>query len=408
MPLLKLSDAAVASFRPTSDDVWLWDTQLSGFACRIRDLKKGTSRAWYIAWQFGGKGQKMWLGDIPGMPCKTAREEAGRHLSRARLGDNPLAAKREEAARIKAQVRFGEPIEPFLTYQKNEKGNRPGSLANQRRHLTKYCREWHKVPLDEIDGAKVKALRDRIRQEVGLPTAIVLVSSISAFFTWCMEEGLAKANPVIGIRKMPLPESRDRVLDADEIVEVWDAASVDDSIGNKIIKLLLLLGLRRNEVANADWSEFDLDKALWVIPAERMKAKMEHRVPLSAQALALLPERPEKGGPVFGLFSSFSFTKAELDRQIAKARKAAGVTKPMTPWRIHDLRRSMATHMGETLGILPHVIEECLSHRSYRSGVASVYNRSTYEPQKRQALTKWGDYIEALADGTVVEMKRSA
>ncbi|WP_292520442.1 site-specific integrase [Mesorhizobium sp.] len=410
MPIMKLSDSTVASFRPTvAADCWLWDSQLSGFACRVRKGVKGDiRRAWYVAWQFGNRSQKMKLGDIPGMTAKDAREEAGRHLSRARLGDNPLAAKRKEAERVKAQVKFGEVIDRFMTYQEKEKGNRPASLKNQARHLRVYCKEWHRTPLDEIDSGKVKALLDRIKEEVSVHTAIVLSSSISAQFVWCMEEGLAKQNPVIGIRKMPLPPSRDRVLDAAEIVELWDAASAADSVGNRIVKLLLLLGLRRSEVANADWGEIDLDKGVWTIPASRMKGRVEHRVPLSDQALRLLPERPVTGGAVFGMFSSFSLTKSELDKQIATARKAAGITEPMPGWRYHDMRRTMATHMAEHLGILPHIIEECLSHRSHRSGIASVYNRADYTKAKRAALAKWGDYIEALADGTVIEMKRAS
>lgn len=408
MAILKLTDANVLSFRPTATDTWLWDTLQPGFAARIRKGAKGDiKRTWVIAWEFGGKSQKMKLGEVGGLPCKDAREEAARHLSRARLGDNPLTAKRAEAERLRRQVTFGESIEPFLEFQEKVKGNRPGSLREQRRHLQKDARELHRLGLDEISKEKVKHLLDRLHQEIGVATSMAVRASLSAMFVWAMEEGKAAANPTVGIRRLEAAPARERTLEDPDIMEVWSATE-DDTPFNRIVRMLLLNGLRRCEVSNADWSEFDLGKALWTIPAARMKAGKTHVVPLSPQALRQLPERPAKGGPVFDQFSGFSNWKIDLDRRIAAARRKASIDKGFEHWTIHDLRRSVASGMA-ALGVSPWVVEEVLSHTSYKSGVMGVYQRHDFLKEKRAALELWGNHIEAITSGgNVVPMKRTA
>jgi integrase len=159
------------------------------------------------------------------------------------------------------------------------------------------------------------------------------------------------------------------------------------------VRLLMLTGQRRHEVASMVWSELDLERALWTIPAARTKNGREHEVPLSRQALARLPERTGRAH-VFGHgrkggFSGFSRAKARLDA-------AAGLE---TPWRLHDLRRSATTHMAE-IGIEPHVIEAVINHSSgHKGGVAGVYNWAAYRPQKMAAMQRYADWLEAVVEG---------
>jgi integrase len=157
--------------------------------------------------------------------------------------------------------------------------------------------------------------------------------------------------------------------------------------------------------------EVDLGESCIRLPDQRCKNDNAHIVPLSPPARALLEAIPRVGEFVFGAagpFTSFSYNKAAVDKRIAADRKAAG-REPMPPWVIHDLRRSVATHMAEQCGIAPHIIEAVLNHTGgHKAGVAGVYNRATYEGEKRQALDRWTEFLLARVEdrpSTVVPMR---
>jgi integrase len=177
------------------------------------------------------------------------------------------------------------------------------------------------------------------------------------------------------------------VLGDAELVKIWNAAP--DSDFGRIVKLLVLTGQRRDEIA--DLQRAEIGDAVLALPAARTKNGRAHDVPLSAQALAVLGDHPERVGRTYafgdgeGGFSGFSRAKERLD-------EACGVID----WTLHDLRRTMATRMAD-LGVQPHVIEATLNHVSgHKAGVAGVYNRSTYAAEKRAALDLWGTHVQML------------
>jgi integrase len=149
------------------------------------------------------------------------------------------------------------------------------------------------------------------------------------------------------------------------------------------------------------------------IPPERTKNNRPHDVPLSVHARAILQEQPRRAGRdlIFGegegAFQGWGRAKRALDGRILAARKAAAKevgtdlrkVKPMPAWRLHDLRRTVATRMAD-LGVQPHVIEAVLNHISgHKAGVAGVYNRSTYIAEKTAALALWAEHVLALVQG---------
>jgi integrase len=183
---------------------------------------------------------------------------------------------------------------------------------------------------------------------------------------------------------------------------------------------LILTGQRREEISALSWSEIDLGKAVISLPGNRTKNYRPHEVPLSDQALAILNAAPRRDsrdlifGAGDGAFSGYSGSKAALDKRIFAARVAAAGSpekvQPMSDWRLHDLRRTCATRMAD-IGIQPHVIEAVLNHVSgHRGGIAGVYNRSLYVAEKRDALVRWGNHVEALVEkrqAKVVAIKRA-
>jgi integrase len=206
----------------------------------------------------------------------------------------------------------------------------------------------------------------------------------------------AEANPVMGTFRIAIEVSRKHVVTNEELAAIWRACRDDDYGG--IVRLLILTGQRRDEVGDIMWSELDLDRGIWVIPRERTKNGLTHEVPLSGVALEILRSIPRRVGRDFvfgegrGGFSGWSKSKTRLDARIAKAGAV------VRPWRLHDLRRTAATRLGE-LGTLPHVIEATLNHISgHKAGVAGIYNRATYAKEKREALNRWADYIHGMKD----------
>ena len=172
-----------------------------------------------------------------------------------------------------------------------------------------------------------------------------------------------------------------------------------------IVRLLIMTGQRRNEVAGMRWGELALDESTWTIPKDRAKNKREHHVPLPAVAIDMLRALPRVADAEFVFSprstapSGYSAAKIRLDREIA----ALNDGQEIEPWTLHDLRRTVATEMAE-LRIAPHVVEAVLNHKSGTiRGVAAIYNRYNYATEKRAALEVWALVLEAIVRGDSVE-----
>ena len=226
-------------------------------------------------------------------------------------------------------------------------------------------------------------------------------------FKWARDRGIIETNPIADL-KGPAPlASRKRVLSAGEIRALWTSTAALDWPFGPLYRLLLLTGQRREEVAAMHWSEIDMRRAVWTIPPERTKNGEEHEVDLAPQALAILESLPgERKGLVFSTtgttpVSGFSKVKARLDGLMAGElpRQADGGSecRDMKPWRNHDLRRSMATLMGDELEIDPGVIERLLNHLSgSQGGLQGIYQRQQYRGKRKAAMLAWGAFIERL------------
>jgi integrase len=210
-------------------------------------------------------------------------------------------------------------------------------------------------------------------------------------------------------------------LSDDEIGEIWRAAGKVAAPYGAIVRLLILTGQRRGEVAGMNRGELADDLATWTMPGERTKNGAPHMVPLSAPARdllrALLPEdgdarreiegRRTKGmlalpGALGTPFAGWSKAKAALDKAVADARAAvanAGTSPtPVVPWNVHDLRRTVATGL-QRLGVRLEVTEAVLNHISgSRGGIAGVYQRHDWAGEKRVALDAWAAHVLANAE----------
>jgi len=164
----------------------------------------------------------------------------------------------------------------------------------------------------------------------------------------------------------------------------------------------MLTGARRNEIARLVDPELADD--MISLPGSRTKNNLPHDIPLPPLALEILAgvQRFPNCKYVFSTngrtpISGFSKLKKALDKIIAEQRARDSVTEPMPPWRLHDVRRSVSTGMGD-IGVLPHIVEAVLNHISgSKASVAGVYNKAKYNPEKRVALQAWADHVRGIA-----------
>jgi integrase len=196
--------------------------------------------------------------------------------------------------------------------------------------------------------------------------------------------------------------ARTRVLSDDEIRIIWPVLGQSGTFG-AIVKMLLLTGQRRDEVAHMSRSEID-NEGIWVIPAERYKTKRPNHVPLSKAALALIKSEPKSGDCdlVFPSraktpYSGFTKSKAKLDKAVLKAMKTHAKTgidvEPLPKWTLHDLRRTAKTLMVRA-GVRPDISERVLGH--VIAGVEGTYDRHSYADEKRDALEKLASMIDRI------------
>jgi integrase len=228
-------------------------------------------------------------------------------------------------------------------------------------------------------------------------------TSLSTLFAFAIDRNHIDFNPTINIKDRGSNGGRTRVLSEPELAEVWHEC-LDNDYG-KLIRLLILTGQRRRELGDLIWSEVNELERQIELPEARVKNKRAHIVPLSDQAWEILHrvERIDQRDLVFGSgrggFTGWSKSKDELDARIAAARRRKGVKNSMPSWVLHDLRRSMVTHMNERGFAQPHVIEAICNHVSgHKSGVAGIYNRAVYLQEKREALALWGRHVMTLVE----------
>jgi integrase len=367
-------------------ELLVFDETLAGFGLRLRS---GGKRTWFAQFRIGTKQRRLSLGSTETVDADEARRRAKAALSKVHLGIDPQSEK--IGARFQASVTIGNTVESYLA-RHAERRLKPSSLADARRYLRARWSPLHGVAVHSVTRAMVAARLAEIARDNGPYSANRARAALSAFYSWAIGEGLADSNPVVGTNKATDEISRDRVLSPEELRLAWQHSGSGDY--GAIIRLLILTGQRREEVGGMLWSEIDPDAALWSIGAGRTKNGLPHDVPLAPAAVAILrglPRREDRDqvfGSGDGPFQGWSNAKAALDARMAAANGAK-----LKPWRVHDLRRTVATRLGD-LGVLPHVIEATLNHISgHRAGVAGIYNRAIYSTEKRAALSAWADFV---------------
>jgi len=224
---------------------------------------------------------------------------------------------------------------------------------------------------------------------------------ISKLFNFAVKAQLCSDNPA-RLTENPIDakaRQRKRKLDDRELALVWKAADQLDYPFGTAVQLLILTGQRRDEVCAMPRRELDLGGKLWVIAPSRAKNSVEHLVPLSSAALALINGLPVVGDGSY-LFSTngrtpvsgFSKMKKQLDAAITELNGG----KPLLHWTLHDLRRTFSSGWAR-LRIPTEVTEKALNHVGGTfGGIVSVYNTHAYEAERAEAMEAWAKHVRSL------------
>ncbi|TPE59466.1 site-specific integrase [Sandaracinobacter neustonicus] len=383
--------------------------------------KKSWSMLYRVAHADGSRGKmkRMNLGVYPTLSLSDARDKAREALEAADKGIDPAVVRAKEIDQrqtrtfevvleryvelhVKMTTRDGQrakAAEELARKEAEETGTKPRKVGRcpAERLLTDLVEpKWRGRLIESIRRAEVIELIDDIVLDRGANVAREVRKHLVGLFSWAIDRDLLDISPAAGIKRKDLKYvARDRELSMDELRRVWDAAGEVAYPFGDLVRLLILTGQRRSEIAELerDWFEPD-EERMFVIPADKYKTGIKHAVPLSAPAWRIIESLPRWNEGEFLLsgsggrrpFSGFSKAKAALDKKIAKRAEKEGLA-PLKPWTLHDIRRSVTTRMI-AMGIREEHVERVMGHLI--PGVARTYNHHSYLPEKRAALEKWG------------------
>jgi integrase len=259
------------------------------------------------------------------------------------------------------------------------------SYKEIRRYLVSAWAEIHELDGESVTHRDLIAPLRRIAEKHGKTTANRAKASLSAAFVWSVRNGLLHrdSNPCTFLRSWE-EKPRDRVLSVEELAQIWIASEQVNETFGRMLRLLILTGCRRSEIADLSWQEIDFAGRVIKLPAERVKNGRAHVVPLAPAAMAILASTPRLSTHrCFVNFSSWSWAAKRLNDLIG-----------LKAWVVHDIRRSCATHWHEEeLGADGDLIELCLNHATGRSKIAATYDRSQRPAERKRLLEAWAELI---------------
>lgn len=381
MPKIRLTHRSIETLKAGK---WLtdyWEESLPGFGVRVHHNGR---KKFFVRYSANGTRRRMTLGNYPALSLADAREKAKDIIGRIARGEDPQAQKNADR---KAET-FGEFAAEYL--ERHAKLKKRGWREDERIIRVNLTPAWKRRKAKSIGRREVSELLDQI---VGRGSPIManrVKALISKIYNFGVSRDIVEYNPCYGVPMPAKPRQRDRVLNDDEIRAVWRALDGFEPTLASTFKMRLLTAQRGIEVLSMRWEQ--VNGEWWTIPAEVAKNGLTHRVPISMQTGVLLDEIRERTGGSVWVFASprkkGSHIKA-VTRAAGRIAEAAGIED----FTAHDLRRTAASHMT-SMGIPRLVVSKILNHAE--SGITAVYDRHSYDEEKREALVKWSDRVEEI------------
>lgn len=376
----------------------------------VLEVMTSGSMVWRYRYSLNRKQQPMvTIGDYPAVSLQDARIRSRRYAEIVAGGVSPIADAKKDRGATKAL----DSVRAFADFwYESEIATKSLSYRTvTRRALDKdiYPAIGNKA-LTEVNAGDVLAICDKVKGRGASQMALFTRNVVKRMYEYAISRQAATINPgqQLVARYIATPQSRTRVLSPDEVGTVLRTVYTSNmSRAYKLaLHLLVVTMVRKSELIESEWSEFDLDKGIWRIPAERMKKDREHWVFLSVQAVSMLRElRTLSHSERF----VFPMRRGYEDRPIAKStlnQAVRAMESNVLHFVIHDFRRTASTHLHE-MGHSSDAIEKALAHSI--KGIKGVYNRAEYADERRKISQLWANFVDAqIAEGKKVVIGKFA
>jgi integrase len=362
----------------------------------------GVSRRWTFLYSLAGKQREAGLGPAAAVTLAEAREKAARYRSMLAKGIDPLTAKKAGQEAAAARKTFGQCADELIKSKRREW--RSDVHAGQwRTTIDSYCGPILGMPVDAIDTAAVLGVLQPLWQRVP-ETASRLRGRIEAVLDYAKAHGWRSGeNPaawrghlaLILPKRGKLTRGHHAAMNYRDIPAFIAKLRERESVPVAALEFLILTAARLGEALGATWDEFDRDANVWTIPAARMKAAKEHRIPLSTGAIAIVDRMAStRTGPLV-------FPGQRRGRPLSKAALAALVPGAAT---IHGFRSSFRDWAGEETSFPREIADQALAHAT-GGAVEQAYRRGDALEKRRALMEAWANYCEPSAAGNVVPMR---
>lgn len=374
---------------------------------------KGNKR-WELRYKKPSTGKWSWfgLGAYPEVGGKWARQKADDVRKLIAQGIDPVVKKEKERLAVLEQGAFtfqqlADDFYKTKTWTPDTKARNVGAINN---HVIPIMgkRDYRKITKQEWHGL-FQDIQNKLNPRTGKPIIEMgqrVTALVQEMYDYAEVTGRATYNPIINLHKYLKKHVSNGMkhVDESELTALLRAIDKYPSSDTRIgLKLLSTLFCRPTELREATWEEFDLVKWVWVIPAERIKMRKEHKVPLPSQAIDLLNQLKDLNGYSSYLFPSRSSkNKPKSNTVFIEALKRLGYGDKQNP---HGFRHVASTILNNQFSNKPQVVEACLAHT--KNGVKGTYDKATHFEERKMMMQWYADHLDQLADKTVIQFKRA-
>lgn len=397
---MALTDSAIKAAKPKASQYKLHDEK--GLLLIVRPAG---GKLWRLKYRFAGKEQQLTIGTYPEVGLKEARERRDAARKVIAEGKDPSTEKKRDkiAAAISAGSTFKVVAEEFIAKRQRE-GMADATVAKCRWHLDRLDKLQGR-PIAEIEAFELLAVLRKMETRGNLEAARQVRSFASRVFRYGVATTRCKhdvAADLIGALTTPTVKHHAAIVDPVEVGALLRA--IDGFQGQPSTHYALRLAphvfVRPGELRHAEWTEFDLDAALWVIPATRTKMRKVHQVPLSRQAVAILRAMQKVSGTGKLAFPGLRGATRPLSENTFNAalRRLGYSSDEMTA---HGFRAMASTLLNQSGKWRPDVVERALAHGE-RDKIRAAYNRAEYWEERVMMAQWWSDHLDTLRDGAEV------
>lgn len=388
-----LTKRFVDSLKPPESGYLLeWDDKLKGFGVKV--TPKGIITFFVFYRNERGQQRRMTIGRYGVLSADDARDEAKGKLYEATHGKDPA----EDRKHKRSEATFFTLAQEYIKRHASQKKSGHEDIRIINRDL---LNPWGSLPAKEIKRRDVIRLIDGIMGRNAPIMSNRTLAVIRRLYNFGVARDLVESNPTVLVRAPGKETRRERVLKADEIKQLWERLDNMEAAGQLVkaaIRLILITGQRPGEILGMEWSEIDFESATWEIPSAKAKNAETHQVPLSLMALKIAMSLPRHGKFAFPSRTGASIDESRpmkthaLSSAVRRNRELLGLEQ-FCP---HDLRRTCASFLA-SLGVERFIISRILNHTE--RNVTAIYDRYSYDKEKRQALVLWAGKLEEIVTG---------